>query len=236
MNSFDLVIGYEDIKRELLCISDVLRNPEKYEKIGVDMPHGILLYGDHGMGKTFMAECFILECDFPVFEINKVEPGCEVTNEIRAAFAEAKKAEGMAIVFLDNLDDDADANTYAALKAYMDDCDSEEVFVLATAKDNDNIPDYLLRAGRFDKVLGLYYPTYDDTVKILNYYISQKESEMLRAKKDQLVATKMAEYYQKAKQILAEHRVFLDRVTEELMERKTLTQKDIKRIHAEIYS
>ena len=47
MNSFDLVIGYEDIKRELLLISDVLRNPEKYEKlVDAAMPHGILLYGD----------------------------------------------------------------------------------------------------------------------------------------------------------------------------------------------
>ena len=41
MNGFDFVIGYEDIKAELLRISDVLRNTEKYEKLGVHLPHGI---------------------------------------------------------------------------------------------------------------------------------------------------------------------------------------------------
>ena len=69
MNGFDFVVGYEDIKRELVRTCDVLRYPKKYEKLGVNMPHGILLCGDHGLGKTLMAECFIMECDLPVFEM-----------------------------------------------------------------------------------------------------------------------------------------------------------------------
>ena len=414
MNGFDLVIGYEDIKRELLRVSDVLRNPEKYDKlVDVGTPHGILLYGDHGVGKSLMAECFIRESGLPMTGVNMVEPGCEVINEIRVAFAvAAKETKGKAIVFLDNLDDDADANRYAALKACMDGYNGEEVFVLATAKDKDNIPEYLLRAGRFDKVIEIEKPCYEDAVRILKHYLSQRNcaadvdveeiagilrgdtcaelelvvneagihavnsnrvaitqqdliraclclafaspettdaseerelleaavheaghvvageilvpgsvmitsvsahtggfdgvtcvnddknggsnmklmearvirslagkaaseivlgivdtgcaddlanaftrvermvdnlcacgfdayegknsSETLRARKDQLVASKMTEYYKEAKRILAENRAFLDKVTEELMERKTLTRKDIQRIRAEI--
>ena len=154
MSYLDFVCGYEDVKAELIRIRNVLYNSDKFEKMGVGMPHGLLLYGDHGMGKTLMAEYFIKECDLPVFAICKEEPDCDVVNEIRCAFAEAKNI-GKAIVFLDNLDDDADATVYAVLKACMDDCQKADVFVFAIANDKDNLPDYLLRYGRFDKAIEL---------------------------------------------------------------------------------
>lgn len=175
MSCFDLVCGYEDIKAELMRIHDVLRQKEKFEKLGVNRPRGLLLYGDPGLGKTRMAECFIGEWVFPTFEISKEEQDCEVIAEIRAAFAKAKEAEEQAIVFLDNLDDDADANVYAALKACMDAYREDDVFVLATAKDKDNIPDYLLRPGRFDKVIEVEIPTFKDAIEILNFYLALKE-------------------------------------------------------------
>ncbi len=175
MEYFSSVIGYEDIKAELARICDVLRKPEKYERLGVSIPYGVLLYGDHGMGKTLLAECFIRECGCPVFGIPKEEPGCNVADAIREAFAEARNAGSEAIVFLDNLDDDDDVNVYVALKACMDDCRKAGVFVLAAAKDKDDIPDCLLRPGRFDKVIELDRPDLEDTEKILKYYLAEKK-------------------------------------------------------------
>ena len=172
MNGFDFVVGYEDIKRELVRTCDVLRHSKKYEKLGVNIPHGVLLFGDHGLGKTLMAECFIMECDLPVFEISKAKPGCDVINEIRVAFAEAMKNDDPALVFLDNLDDDADENMYAALKACMDEYKETGVFVIATAKDLENIPDYMLRVDRFDKIIPLEEPSVEDAESILNFYLS----------------------------------------------------------------
>lgn len=64
-------------------------------------------------------------------------------------------------------------------------------------------------------------------------YEGPHSSETLKAKKEQLIAEKVAGYYTAAKQILAGNRDFLDKVTEELMWKKTLRQKDIKRIRAE---
>lgn len=175
MSVFDLVCGYEDIRAELIRVHDVLRHKEKYEKMGVERPHGILLYGDSGLGKTRMAECFIGEWIFPTFEISKEEPGCQVIDEIREAFAKAKDAGEQAIVFLDNLDDNTDDNVYAVLRACMDACREDDVFVLATANDKDNIPDYLLRPGRFDKVIEVEKPTFEDAIEILKFYLAQKE-------------------------------------------------------------
>ena len=55
MNAFDKVIGYKAIKRELLQLCDMLRNREIYEEMGARLPHGLLLYGDPGMGQTLLA-------------------------------------------------------------------------------------------------------------------------------------------------------------------------------------
>ena len=175
MSCFELVCGYEDIKSELMRIHNVLKNAEKFEKVGVRRPRGVLLYGDSGLGKTRLADCFIGEWIFPVFEVSKEGPDCDVINDIRDAFAKAKEAREQAIVFLDNLDDDADANVYTTLRACMDAYREYDVFVLATAKDKDNIPDYLLRPGRFDKVIEVEDPTFEDAIEILNFYLALKE-------------------------------------------------------------
>lgn len=52
MREFDKIISYEDIKIELKRFCDVLKNPDKYEKVGVKLPTGVMLYGKPRLGKT----------------------------------------------------------------------------------------------------------------------------------------------------------------------------------------
>ena len=61
MNAFDKVIGYEAIKSELMRLCDVLKNPDKYKKLGVTASSGVLLCGPPGLGKSLMSKCFIEE-------------------------------------------------------------------------------------------------------------------------------------------------------------------------------
>ena len=56
---FESVIGYEAIKLELSRILDQLINPEKYAALGVTEPHGLLLHGVPGVGKSTMAQCLV---------------------------------------------------------------------------------------------------------------------------------------------------------------------------------
>ena len=67
MKAFDKVIGYDDVKAELIRFADVIKNTEKYLKLGVTLPSGLLLYGKPGLGKTLMANCFIAETGCKVF-------------------------------------------------------------------------------------------------------------------------------------------------------------------------
>ena len=55
-NSFAEVIGYEDIKKEVYEYCDILKNTHKYKKLGICSPHGILLHGEPGVGKTAIVE------------------------------------------------------------------------------------------------------------------------------------------------------------------------------------
>ena len=182
MSKFDKVVGYEDIKAELIRICDVVKNPEKYARLGVQTPRGIMLWGEPGLGKTLMAKCFIEESGCKTFIIRKEKPDGEMVNTIRDVFNKAK-AEGRTIVFLDDLDKFAnednqhpDAEEYVTVQACIDSCKESEVFVLATANDKWCLPGSLLRSGRFDKVIEMECPNGEDAVKVVNHYLSQKKS------------------------------------------------------------
>ena len=59
---FSSVAGLDEIKEELLEISDFLENPKKYKNFGVKIPSGVLLYGPPGTGKTLIARALAGQC------------------------------------------------------------------------------------------------------------------------------------------------------------------------------
>ena len=86
MGNFDRIIGYEDIKAELIRFADVIRNTEKYSRIGVTLPSGLLIYGDPGLGKSLMAKCFIEEAGCKTYTIRKEKPNGDFVKEIKEVF------------------------------------------------------------------------------------------------------------------------------------------------------
>ena len=180
MKEFDAIIGYEDEKLELERICDIMRNPEKYHKLGVKTPRGLLIDGVPGTGKTLMAKCLIKASGRKAFTIRKTMPNGDFVTEIKRVFDEAK-ASAPSIVFLDDMDKYANedrihinAEEFVTIQSCLDDCKDVEVFALATTNDTACIPDSLLRAGRFDKSIDVVPPKYKDAVKIIKFYLSQK--------------------------------------------------------------
>ena len=86
MSKFDEIIGYAQIKNELKQISDTLKNPKNYEKLGISAPTGLLLYGDPGVGKSLMANAVIEDSGRNVFVCRKNKPNGEFINEIKKTF------------------------------------------------------------------------------------------------------------------------------------------------------
>lgn len=181
MNAFDKVIGYEAIKSELLRLCDVLKNPDKYKKLGVTAPSGVLLYGAPGLGKSLMAMCFIEESGLKSYIIRKDKPDGTFIDAIKQTYTEAKE-HAPAIVFLDDMDKFANedefhpyAQEYVTIQACIDECKAAEVFSIATVNHTDSLPDSLLRAGRFDKVIAVEYPAFWDAKKIIEHYLNEKQ-------------------------------------------------------------
>jgi cell division protease FtsH len=71
--TFDDVAGMEGVKRELQEIVDFLRNPDKFTRLGAQIPKGVLLVGPPGTGKTLLGRAVAGEANVPFYSVNGSE-------------------------------------------------------------------------------------------------------------------------------------------------------------------
>lgn len=177
MSEFDKIIGYDSIKEELKQLCDMIHNIKLYEKLGAKMPHGLLFYGNPGVGKSLMASTFIKESGRKSYIIRRNKPNGDFINEIKNIFTEAAQ-NTPSLIFLDDMDKFAveyqNEAEYVTIQACIDEVSSSDVYIVATANDLDCIPESLLRAGRFDRKIHVKVPKGDDSAKIIKHYISSK--------------------------------------------------------------
>ncbi len=183
MAAYDKVIGYEDIKAELRRIGDVIRNPEKYKKLGVCIPRGVILFGEQGLGKTLLAHSFIEDTGRKKYVIRKEKANGDFVDHITKIFRKASEHQPAVILF-DDIDKfsegsqrNSDAEEFVAIQTGIDTIIEHgyDIFCIATCNDIDNLPRSLIRAGRFDSRIEVTAPA-DLTVasKIIGHYLKNK--------------------------------------------------------------
>ena len=183
MGRFENVIGYEAVKEQLNMALDAMLEVEKYRKLGVTIPKGILLDGEPGVGKTLLAKEFVAESGRKSFLIRKNKADGVFVDFIRETFDEAAN-NTPSIILLDDMDKFANedsfhrnAEEYVTIQSCIDDVRNKDVFVIATTNDLHIMPDSLLRSGRFDWVFSLNVPKTEDSEKIISYYLKDKRVE-----------------------------------------------------------
>ncbi|MCR4933568.1 MAG: AAA family ATPase [Lachnospiraceae bacterium] len=176
---FDEIIGHEDVKKELMIISDMLSNPQEYQRLGAAMNEGVVLSGKPGTGKTTMANCLIESTGRKAYIIRKKDPDGQFIKTIASVFEEARK-NAPSIVLLDDFDkfsdkdaEKCDAEEFVTVQSYIDESKEYDVFVIATVNDIRKIPDSLLRAGRLGKRLRIGLPKKDEAVEIIKHYLDK---------------------------------------------------------------
>jgi cell division protease FtsH len=176
--TFADVAGIDEAKAELTEVVDFLRHPEKYRKLGGRIPHGVLLSGLPGTGKTLLARAVAGEADVPFFSMAASEFVEAIVgvgaSRVRDLFVQAKEA-APAIVFIDELDaigrsrtsgvagfsggNDEREQTLNQILTEMDGFDSStSVIVIGATNRPDVLDQALLRPGRFDRRVAVQPP------------------------------------------------------------------------------
>ena len=189
--TFADVAGVDEEKAELQEVVDFLRNPQKFAEIGAKIPHGILLSGAPGTGKTMLAKAVAGEAGVQFLSISGsdfMEMYVGVgASRVRDLFAQAKKI-APAIIFIDEIDavgrkrgsglgggHDEREQTLNQLLVEMDGFDrTEGVIVLAATNRPDILDPALLRPGRFDRQIYVNKPDVKGREAILKVHAKNK--------------------------------------------------------------
>ena len=103
MSAVDKIIGYELIKEELKQIADCLKLTDKYRRMGVSIPRGLLLEGKPGVGKTLMTTCLVEGSGRIAFICRKDSSDGSFIKHIREIFEQAEE-NALSVVVLDDMD------------------------------------------------------------------------------------------------------------------------------------
>lgn len=176
-NGFDMLIGMEDVIRE---IRQKILLPYNKRDLAKKYLHkllkGALLYGPNGVAKTALARAIAEEANVPMISI----PSGGSIKAIMDTYQEAAKQKNGCIVFIDEIDGllktsifGTQGNPYVtALQECIDGYSQNEgVFTIATTNFPGGFPDGLKRSGRLDVHIEIGLPDRPARDKLFQFFL-----------------------------------------------------------------
>ncbi len=183
---WDNVGGLEDAKTEVReAVEYPLTHRQKFEDLGIEPPRGVLLYGPPGTGKTLIAKAVASESGANFIPVRGPQLLSKWVGESERAVREVfKKARQVSpsIIFFDEIDALAPArgttsdshvidNVLNQILTEMDGLEElKDVVVMGATNRPDIVDPALLRAGRFDRLVYIGEPTFEDRKKIIRIH------------------------------------------------------------------
>jgi transitional endoplasmic reticulum ATPase len=178
--------GLEDAKTEVReAVEYPLTHRQKFEDLGIEPPRGVLLYGPPGTGKTLIAKAVASESGANFIPVRGPQLLSKWVGESERAVREVfKKARQVSpsIIFFDEIDALAPArgttsdshvidNVLNQILTEMDGLEElKDVVVMGATNRPDIVDPALLRAGRFDRLVYIGEPTFEDRKKIIQIH------------------------------------------------------------------
>lgn len=183
---WDDIGGLENIKQALKeAVEWPLKFPERYKKMGVRTPKGVLMFGPPGCGKTLLAKAAATESEANFISIKGPEVFSKWVGEsekkIREIFKKARQTSPT-IIFFDEMDAIAPVRgtgtgsrvTETVLNQILTEVDGIEsldnVIVIGATNRPDILDPALLRPGRFDSIIFVGPPDRDAVYEILKIH------------------------------------------------------------------
>jgi transitional endoplasmic reticulum ATPase len=163
---------HEEIQRIREMVELPLRHPELFQRLGIEPPRGVFLYGPPGCGKTLLAKAVANESDANFYVISGPEIMSKFYGESEARLREIfQKAQETApsIVFIDEMDaiapkreevtGEVERRVVAQLLSLMDGMGTRGNIIVIGATNRPNAIDPALRRpGRFDREIEIGVP------------------------------------------------------------------------------
>ena len=189
--NWDDVGGLNQLKDELReAVEWPIRHKEAFEHVGAKAPHGILLHGQPGTGKTLIVKALAHMTEFNFISIKGPELLSKWVGEsekgVREIFRKARQA-APCIVFLDEIDalvprrgsdgsgSHVTENVVSQILTEIDGLEElHDVLVIGATNRLDIIDEALLRPGRFDRIIEVPAPDTEGRRHILEIHTRGK--------------------------------------------------------------
>lgn len=189
---FDDIAGMDGLKKDMMFLVDVLKNPNAYKGKGVRQVKGVILEGPPGNGKTLFAKALAQEAGVRFiatkgadFQSAMMSMG---SRKIRMLFSKANRNKPC-IVFIDEFDSIGERRNYAGtgidkennriITAMLNEMDgftaNNGLLVIAATNSFASLDPALVRPGRFDLKYHIGEPDYATRLKLVEIYTKNKK-------------------------------------------------------------
>lgn len=185
---FDSILGYEEEKELLLGLHHYLLNKEKYNQLNAHVPHGSILYGSPGTGKTSIIKALAKKCNLPILVVSTgmMTNDSNGALQIKKIFNLAKKS-GPGIILLDEFEKMAlnrklemkNGTAQSLMNQLLIEMDgiyknNLDIFIYATCNTIDYIDPAISRSGRLEQIVEIGLPPAKVREKMLKSLLGEK--------------------------------------------------------------
>jgi transitional endoplasmic reticulum ATPase len=190
---FSCVAGMEALKQLLdRDVIQPLRNPGKFRKFKITLPHGILLFGPPGCGKTFIVRKLAEELNYYFLEVKHADVSSPYIHESAHKIAEVfekAKIHSPSIIFIDEIEGLVPRRENLGSTAHykqeevneflrqLNDAGRNNILVVGATNRPDLIDTAILRSGRMDKRIYVPPPDFEARSELFRMYLADRPHE-----------------------------------------------------------